>query len=176
MSQAQALIADKAELFKKIDAWGARGKKWAEEGHTIAMSALTMFSKHNDIGPVNRVLTAMPKGTKVTGMVSWFLTHGALRQNDGDNAKEQPLVYTKDKVTNLEAAAQDPWYNHKPESATDQVFDLQKALERILVQAKGKELVHGELLTGVQSLLSMVKTVEKVTDADQTEGDDTTTE
>ena len=167
------VITDKAELDKKIDAWAARGKRWADEGHILAMSCLTILAKTGDIGPVNRLLVSMPKGTKVTAMVSWFLTYGPLVQNtDKSTDKEKPLVYTKDKTGDLEGAAQDPWFNHKPESATDPVFDLAKALESIVQKAKGKELVHGELLTGVQSLLSMIATTNKVTETEGGEEED----
>lgn len=155
MSKANVvIITDKAELDKRILAWSQRGKKWVEEGHQLAMSALTMASKHNDVGPVNRLYLAMPKGTKSSAMVSWLLSYGMLVANEGDNKKEMPFKYTKDKAWKLEEAAQDPWYNHKPEPAPDQVFDLQKALEQVINRAKGKQLVHADLLPKLQEMLA----------------------
>lgn len=151
-----AIITDKAELDKRITAWGQRGKKWVEEGHLLALSALTMASKHNDVGPVNRLFLAMPKGTKTSAMTSWLLSYGMLVANEADNKKEMPFKYTKDKAWNLEGAAQDPWYNHKPEPAPDQVFDLQKALEQVINRAKGKQLVHADLLPKLQEMLADV--------------------
>jgi hypothetical protein len=173
MTTNTALITDKVELFKKIDLWGAKGKKWAEEGHNLAMSALSMSAKHGDIGPVNRLLLAMPKGTKVTSMMSWVLMYGPFIQNaDKASVNEKPVVYTKDKECDLASAAQDPWYTHQPDSVTDQVLDVQKAIQAIIQKAKGKELVHGELLTGLQSLMAMSATLTKVTDSETGEETD----
>lgn len=150
------LITDKVTLEKAITAWGTRGTKWAQEGHMLAMSALTMTSKHNDVGPVNRLYKAMPKGTKSSAMASWLLAYGALLANEDSKTKaDMPFKYTKDKDYNLAAAAQDAWFNHKPEPAADEVFDLAKAVEAIIKRAQGKQLVHGEMLTGLQALATM---------------------
>lgn len=150
------LITDTKEFDKAVTAWGARGKKWADEGHILAMSALTMMSKHNDIGPVNRLYLNMPKGTKSAAMVAWFLAFGAIVANEGQDKADKPLKYTKDKQYNLEDAAKNPWFNFKPEPKPDEVFDLAKAVEQVIKRAQGKQLVHGELLTGLQGLVAMV--------------------
>lgn len=154
------LIDDKASLFKAIDLWGNRAAKWAKDGHILAVSALAMSAKHNDIGPVNRMFTVMPNGVKRESMTSWLLAYGALVANtDSATKKDKPFVYTKDKEFKVEAAAGDPWYDHKPDKAPDEVFDVQKALMAIIKKAQGKELIHGELITAVQALLSDSETV-----------------
>lgn len=158
------LITDVKELDKAIVAWGTKGKKWAEEGHMLAMSALTAMSKHNDIGPVNRLYLAMPKGTKSSAMVAWLLAYGAIVANEGEDKADKPLKYTKDKEYKLTEAGKDPWFNFKPEPKADEVFDLAKAVEGIIKKAQGKELVHGELLTGLQGLVAMVHAGEVTTD------------
>jgi hypothetical protein len=99
----------------------------------------------------------MPKGTKSSAMGSWLLTHGALVANTDKGSKTaMPFKYDKSKTTDLEAAAKDPWYDHKPEPDADQIFDLQKALEAIIKKAgKAKQVAHGELLEGVAALLGV---------------------
>lgn len=165
------LITDVKELDKAVVAWGQRGTKWASEGHMLAVSALTLTAQHNDVGPINRLYKAMPKGTKSSAMVSWLLAYGAVVANDDSATKaDTPFKYTKDKVYNLEGAAKDPWFNHKPEPKADEVFDLAKAVEMIIKRAQGKQLVHGELLTGLQALVTMTHAGETLNADDGEEG------
>lgn len=170
------LITESTELLKAITAWGAKGKKWAEEGHLLAMSALTMMSKHNDIGPVNRLYLSMPKGTKSSAMVAWLLAYGAVIANEGEDKADKPLKFTNDKKYNLADAAKNPWFNFKPEPKADEVFDLAKAVEAIIKKAQGKQLVHAELLTGLQGLLTVVNVADQKAEELLAAGDDTGTD
>lgn len=147
------LITEVADLNKAIDNWASKGKKWAAEGHQLAMSALTLMSKHDDIGPMNRLLLSMPKGTKVKSMKEWMLAFAKVKQNDGQDAATKPLVFNKEGEYDIENASKNPWFNFSPETAADPVFDVRKALEAIVKRAEGKELVHGDLLTKVQELV-----------------------
>lgn len=156
---ALTLIEDKAVFIKEVENWGKRGTKWAKDGHILAVSALAISAAHGDIGPVNRLYLAMPNGTKREAMTSWLLAYGALMANtDSATKKDKPFIYTKDKEFKVDAGAADPWYNHKPDKAPDEVFDVQKALEAVIKKAQGKELVHGELIGEVSALLSKVAT------------------
>jgi len=149
---AMKLIDSNADLDKAIAAWGAKGKKWAAEGHLLAMSALSLMSKHDDIGPMNRLLLAMPKGTKVKSMKEWMLAFAKLKQNEGQEASTKPLVFDKDGAYDLIEAAKNPWFNFSPETAVDPVFDVKKAIDQIIKRAEGKQLVHGDLITKLQEL------------------------
>lgn len=157
------LITDKALLVKLIESIATRGKKLDSDIQLAGLSCLDHLAKHGDIGQINRLYLALGKGARKAALSSWLLSHGALVANTEKDKADKPFIYTKDKATNVQAASQDPWYDHKPDAAPDEVFDLQKALEAIIKKAAGKELVHGELLTGVQGLLSMIHTPEGVT-------------
>jgi hypothetical protein len=171
MTQAQAtkLIDNGPELDKAIAAWGAKGKKWAAEGHVLAMSALTLMSKANDTGPMNRLLLAMPKGTKVTSMKEWMLAFAPLEQNEGQDSATKPMLYKKDGEYDLVGAAKTPWFNFSPETAQSKVFDVKEAIEAIIKKSKGKELVHGELLTKLQELAIEVEESEVPATGDESE-------
>ncbi len=137
------IITDTAELGKRIDAWGKAGSKFINDSVPLAISALQRLADHGDIGYVNRLYVAMPKGTKTSAMASWLLTHGALQANTGEDKATKPFLYDKAKETNVDAATQDPWYNHKPEPAADDVFDLQKALKALIAKAnKATKIEH----------------------------------
>lgn len=150
---------DVAELNKAIDTFAKAGKKWADQGHQLACGTLDHLVKsHGDIGPVNRLYLAMPAGSKSSALVSWFLAYGALVANeDKDTKKEKPFVFAKDKATDVAGGRADPWYNHKPEPAPDDVFDVQKALAAILskakrVTAKGGTITGGDLLKEIEAI------------------------
>jgi hypothetical protein len=149
------------ELNKAIDAFAKTGVKWADQGHKLAVATLEHLVKsHGDIGAVNRLYKAMPAGSKSSALVSWFLTYGALVANeDKDTKADKPFVFAKDKTTSVDKGRADPWYNHKPEPAPDQVFDVQKALAAILGKAsrmekKGGEVLHRELLAEIEAIAS----------------------
>ncbi len=147
------------ELNKAIDAFAKTGLKWADQGHKLAIATLEHLVKsHGDVGAVNRLYKAMPAGSKSSALVSWFLAYGALVANvDKETKKDKPFVFAKDKTTNVVGGAADPWYNHKPEPAPDDVFDVQKALAAILskakrVAAKGGTVTGGELLVEIEAI------------------------
>lgn len=156
------LITDKAELVKLIDSIKGRGAKLDSDIQLAGLSCLDHLAKHGDIGQVNRLYLALGKGARKAALSSWLLTHGSLTANVEKDKADKPFIFTKDKATSVQAASQDPWYDHKPDAAPDEVLDLQKALEALIKKAAGKELVHGELLTGMQGLLAMIHTPEGV--------------
>lgn len=155
MSQAR-IITDKAELDKLIDTIARNGKKLDQDIQTAGISALNHLGKHGDVGFVNRLFLALPKGARKSAMTSWLLAHGALVPNtDTATKKDKPFNYTKDKTTSVEAAQADPWHSHKPDPEPDQVFDLQKALQALLAKAgKAERLAHPELLPMLTALVT----------------------
>lgn len=148
-------IIPKSELNARIDRWGKRGQKWAQEGQELALSCLQHLADHGDIGFCNRLYLSMPKGTKSSAMASWLLTYGQLEANTDKATKASaPFKFSREKATDVEGAAADPWFEHKPEPSADQVFDLQKALAAVLRKAsKASHVEHSELLEGLMALV-----------------------
>lgn len=125
------------EIDKSIAQIKTSGTKLDKLIQDTGVDVLTHFAEHKDTGLVNRLYLAMPAGSRKTALASWLMTHCAVIANaDAKTKKEQPFLYAKDKATNPTAGAQDPWYNHKPDAAPDQVFDLQKAVKALLVKAQ----------------------------------------
>lgn len=149
------VVEDKAELNKLILSITAAGKRLDANIQLAGLSSLHHLAEHGDIGFVNRLYVAMPKGSRKTALTSWFLTHGALIATTGEGKDVKPFSYTKDKETSVAAAAADPWFSHKPDQAPDEVYDLQKAINIIIKKAaSGKELEHAELLPKLQALVT----------------------
>ncbi len=153
------LITDKAELVKLIDSIKGRGARLDADIQLAGLSCLDHLAKHGDIGQINRLYLALGKGARKAALTSWLLAYGGVVANTEKDKADKPFIYTKDKETNVQAASQDPWYDHKPDQAPDEVFDLAKALEAIVKKAAGKTLVHGELLTDVQAMLAKLNPV-----------------
>jgi tRNA A37 threonylcarbamoyladenosine modification protein TsaB len=151
------LITDGAALVKRIDGIKTSGAKLDKEIHVVAVSSLDHLANHGDVGYINRLYFALPKGARKAAFTSWALTYGSVVANEDKATKaEKPFVYSKDKATDVAGSVADPWYDHKPDASPDMVLDLQKAIESIIKRAKkdGMQLVHGEKLAALQALVA----------------------
>lgn len=161
------LITDKKALNEAIEAWGVTGKEWTKKGHILAMSALSMLAAHGDIGPVNRLYLAMPKGTKTTAMAEWLLTFGKLvPTEDKEKAKSQPFTYSKEKANNLEGAAKKPWFEFKPEPTVLETFDVQAAVKAAIkaIEQKAAKAQSVSGSTALESLKALAEGFEENTE------------
>lgn len=162
------LITVKADLIKAIDSIAKRSKTLDRDIHVAACSSLSHLSQHGDIGMVNRLYNALGKGTRKSAMSSWLLAYGSLIANDDKATKGlAPFKFTKEKTTALEAGIKDPWFDHAPDKAPDEIFDLAKAIEGIIKKAQGKELVHGEVLAKLESIVAAVHAQEVGVDEEE---------
>ena len=128
-------------LIKEMGTMQDRVTEWA-------VQALMHLEAHKDVATLNKFIVAMPKGFRRNAMASWFLAYGCVKVNqDKGTARLSPLSYDKMKECKVEAGMADPWFEHLPEKAIDEVFDLQRAIHMLLQRAKGKPiLVHGKPL------------------------------
>lgn len=146
-NKALPAMMDKPEFAKAITGLHTAAAKVQTSIQLIGTQALMHLEAHGDIGSVNRLFLGLPKGVRKTALVSWLLAHGALKVNTDIGTKAtSPMVYDKDKKTNAEAAWNDPWQDHMPEKAIDEVFDLSKALAVILAKCKDKQIKVGGVL------------------------------
>lgn len=154
MAKATVTLIAKDKLASAIDAWGKKGSKWTVEGQQLGLSALDALAKHGDIGFANRLYVVMPKGTKSSAMAEWLLAFGSLRANeDKATKKDKPFLFDRERTTDLEGAAQKPWYEFGKEKAPDELFDIQAAFFAVFKKAaKAKQTAHGELLEAVRSV------------------------
>lgn len=147
-----------AAINKDIDAVISMAKDVQRLIGEAGLQSLMHLKAHGDVGPVNRLLVGLPKGVRRTALASWLLTHGALAVNtDAVSKKTKVLTYDKNKSTDPEAAMVDPWFDHLPEKAIDEVFDLQKAIHSLLAKAKGKPVKVGGKLLSADVATDMLK-------------------
>ena len=131
-------------LNKEIASIATAGAKLDARIQEAGVAVAIHFAQHKDTGLVNRLYLALPKGARKTAMASWLLAHFAVVANEGQNKKEVPFLFAKDKTTKPEAAEADAWYDHKPDNTPDMVFDLQKAMKSLIAKAaKSPTMTNG---------------------------------
>lgn len=140
----RAIITDIAKLNKAIDSIASRGKKLDADIQVAGLSAIAHVEKTGDIGPVNRLYLALGKGARKSALVAWLLAYAKVNANAGEDKKDKPFVYARDKVTQLEEADANPWFEFKPEPDPDEVFDLQAAVASLIKRASSKKLAAGQ--------------------------------
>lgn len=136
-------FANLAALNTEIDLISKVGSELDARIQNAGLGCLEHLLAHGDVGPVNRLYLALSKGARKTAMTSWLLSYGSLSANaDGKSKKEKPFNYDGTKKTNVAAAIEDPWFDHKPDAEPDAVFDLQKVMAMVLAKASGKQMTQ----------------------------------
>lgn len=143
-----------ADLNKAIDSAIRKSTSLDSDLQRIGLSALNHLAVNGDIGPVNRVLLGLGKGTRKSSLAQWFLNHGALSINtDEATAKEKPFVYNKARTTNMESAHEQHWTEAKKPEEITEVFDVQKALWSLIAKAKKAGKVNNkELFAALEAI------------------------
>lgn len=146
------LITDAKEFNAACTAIAKAGAKLDAQIQHAALSAIQHLDKHGDIGFVNRLFLSLHAGARKSALTGWLLAYGKCIANGGDNKKEMPFLFTKEKVTNMAEAAQKPWFTFKVEVTPDMEFDIVAALNAVLKKAQGKN-VNVLQLAKVENLL-----------------------
>lgn len=148
-------------LNKEIASIKVAGAKLDARIQDAAVSVLYHFGENHDIRVVNRLVNdlfgALSKGARKAAMTSWLLANCAVVANtDAATKKEKPFVYDKTKTTSPEQGMATPWYDHKPDPAPDEVFDLQKAVKALLAKAGKAETLKGGDSKALRALAAAV--------------------
>ena len=146
-------IMDKAAIEKAIDSIAKAGKKLDGDIQAAAVGCINHIEACGDVRLFNRLFLAMPKGARKGALTQWALAFGKVEANTGDNKKEAPFIYAKDKATDLAGAIGNPWYDFAPEKAPDEMFDVRKALTALLNRAgKANNVNDTDLLAKLRQL------------------------
>lgn len=122
-----------AEIDKAIKSIRTSGERLDKLIQSTAVSVAEHYAQHSDTGLVNRLYLAMPKGSRRTALASWMIKFiGVEVSTDAATKAEQPFRHAKGKTTDAIGAAKEQWYDHKPEKALDEVFDVKAAFAKML--------------------------------------------
>lgn len=146
---------DKTQIEKNIESIRKTGQKLDKLIQDTGLATIEHVEAHGDVRLVNRLYLALPKGARKAAFTEWLLAHAKVQANAGENKKEAPFVYAKEKTTNIAGAVQKPWFDFKPDPAPDQVFDVMKALTALLNKAgKANEVTDPALLAKLQAVVA----------------------
>jgi len=140
-----------------------RGAALDADVQSIGIAILQHVDKHGEVSLCCKLVTdlveALSKGQRKDSLVTWFITFGKVSLNtDKSSNKVRPLVFDKTKTTDLEGAAETPWYAAKKAADPFAVFDVKKELNRLLARMKkadtdGRSIENAELAAKVKELL-----------------------
>lgn len=165
------VLLDVKGMDLAIKSIATRAKKLDSDVQIVALSAIDHLDKHGDTTFVNRLYLCMGKGARKSALAQWFMAHGKVSANVGDNKREQPFSYDKEKKTNMDAAKATPWYDFAPEPEVDEMFDITAALHRLVQRAAKSDKVNDAALLGrlmeIDEQVTAGHTVESVKQAEE---------
>jgi hypothetical protein len=150
------LIEGTEAIDKAIASIASRGRKLDRDIWVAAVSAMAHHAKHGDVTIVNRLVDAMPKGSRVNALREFIMAHGKVSYNVDAKCFE----HDKDGSFDLDGALSVSWIEFKPEQPYVP-FDAGAALKTLMdkVQkadaAKGDKVPEG-LVEGLSRLMVLI--------------------
>ena len=124
------LLKGTAAIEKAISSIQTRGKKLDSDIHIAGCSCLQHIDEHGDVTLLNRLVQAMPKGSRVNALKEWSEVHGKVKYNN----ETAEFDFDKTSVTLLEEGMEKPWIEFKPEQKY-KALDFNAALEALFKKA-----------------------------------------
>lgn len=123
-----------------------------------AVTAVGYSIVHGDVRPANRLLVAMPKGTRRDALVKWMEVHGHVAYMKGDKKFAHFKTAAEFDEAKLMKA---PWYGAKKEAEPTSVYDvsaefdkfverIEKSIER-LGSSGETEVQHADLVKALKA-------------------------
>ena len=125
-----ALISGAANIKAAIDSIMRRGKKYDRDVQIAALSAMQHHIEHGDVTLINRLVAAMPTGSRVNALRAFIETFGAVRFDP----ESKMFVHVKGGVFRLDEAMAVMWYEFKPETAYQPITDPFKRFDMLVSQ------------------------------------------
>lgn len=135
------LIVGTAEINKAIASIALRGKKLDADIQHAGLSIIAHIEEHKDTTLLDKLIDAMPKGSRKLALTEWALAFGKVRLLDAKNPEDAARIaakayfqYDKTRTTDLTSAAAKPWFDFKPEQPVLTAFDAQAAVSGVLAK------------------------------------------
>lgn len=122
------LIDGSANIKSAIDSIARRGKKLDRDIQVAALSAMQHHVEHGDVTLINRLVGAMPKGSRVNALRAFIETFGAARYD----AASKEFVHVKGATFRLDDAMQIMWSEFKPETEYQPITDPFKRFDQLV--------------------------------------------
>lgn len=165
------LLTTTVEINKAIESIAKRGQKLDADIHVAGVSVLKHVAEHGDTTLLDKLVLAMPKGSRKSAFCEWALAFGNVRMLDRSDsadaaAIEQGRLFAKDKTKQFDevGAIAKKWYEFKPEPDLLQSFDAAAEVKRMMsrytkaVKSNGDVVVTPESIAAMESLLQSLRT------------------
>lgn len=158
------LIKGTSAINKAIASIQSRGAKLDASIQHVGLSVLQHIEDHGDYTLAERLVQAMPKGSRRLALVEWMLAHGRIALLDKADPADAERIkaggvfkYAKEKATDIEGAALVQWFDMKKEKDVLEAFDVQAALNALLkrvakMQAQGVRIEHADKIEALAKL------------------------
>ena len=146
---------DIEQLNKRITVLAMRNARVEAEIQTLGLACLGHLEKGNN-GPMCKLVLALRR-SQHQPFTEWALAFGACAKNtDKLKMETQPLVYAKNRTTDIEGATAKPWFEFADSKADaiKKAFDLQGAVMALIKKAAAAGTDH-ELLVAIGALANI---------------------
>lgn len=161
------LIKGATEINKAIASIANRGAKLDESIHVAGVSALAHTFDHGDPSLCDKLVNAMPRGSRKLALVEWMLAYGTIAKLDPKEDKDAIAagrIFKLDKTRKLdtEGAMAESWTEFRKEPAVHTAFDAQAAVASVINRLKSAQnsklsIEHrAEALAQAQALVAML--------------------
>lgn len=139
------LIAGAAAIDKAIASIQTRGKRLDKDIQIAALSAMQHHAEHGDTMLINRLIAALPVGSRVNALRTYIETFGGVRYC----ADAKAMVHVKGKVFDIEGAMNVMWNVFKPESAYTSITNPMALIDGLIARFERdvKEMGEGSKVT-----------------------------
>lgn len=155
------------EINTAIESIARRGKILDHDIHRAGVSCIKHAAEHGDTTLLDKLVLAMPQGSRKHAFMEWALAYGNVRAldrgNDADKAAiEQGRIFAKDKSKEYDEAGAiaNAWYNFKPEPDLLTAFDVHKAVAQ-LVKRVSKATKDGTALENIDDALKALESLKQ---------------
>lgn len=122
------LIVGAADIDKAIKSIQTRGKRLDKDIQIAALSAMQHHAECGDTTLINRLITAMPVGSRVNALREYIETFGGVRYC----AEAKSMIHVKGKVFDIEGAMDVMWNVFKPEPEYKSITDPMALIDGLI--------------------------------------------
>lgn len=140
------LIKGATAIQKAITSIGVRGGKLDNDIQHVALSVLAHGASEENGGCgdttlLDKLVQAMPKGSRKLALVEWALAFGQVRKLDSKSeaaAIKAGRVFGFDKTRklDLQGATDKPWHECRKEPSPMTAFDVHSAMKSVMARMK----------------------------------------
>lgn len=164
-------------IGKAIASIALRGANLDRDIHIAGVSALAHAASranegHGDPSLLDKLVNAMPKGSRRLALVEWILAYGQVRKLvPSDKADNEAIkggrifAFDKERKLDLASAEATPWHEFRREPSIQTAFDAQAAVKSI-IQRVNAAAQKGMTIEGREQALADAKALVRLLSQD----------